>query len=60
MRRRDFIRLIEENGWEFVREGGEHTIYQKAGRIFSVPRHREISPGVVRSWRRENERTEEA
>ncbi|MGE3833006.1 MAG: type II toxin-antitoxin system HicA family toxin [Parvibaculaceae bacterium] len=33
-----------------ARHGAEHDIYRKSGemRVLSVPRHRELSPGVAR------------
>lgn len=43
MKQRDFIKLLEKNGWKFKREGANHTIYEKDGEIEKVPRHREIN-----------------
>ena len=42
-------RLLVE-GWELVRHGSDHDIYRKTGeaRVISVPRHRELTPGVSR------------
>jgi len=50
VKRVDLIRHLEAHGCEFVREGGEHTIYRhKTSRQQStVPRHREIKQGLVR------------
>jgi len=44
MKRRDLIRHLEQHGCEFLREGGNHTIYvnRHASKVSSVPRHREI------------------
>jgi len=42
MKRKDLIRLLEQNGWVFDREGGNHTIYTKGKEEESIPRHREI------------------
>jgi predicted RNA binding protein YcfA (HicA-like mRNA interferase family) len=49
MKRRRLIRHLEKNGCVFVREGGNHTIYSRAGTGLqsSVPRHREIKPNLV-------------
>jgi mRNA interferase HicA len=43
--RRELIRHLEDHGCEFVREGGNHTIYRNpaTGRIRSILRHREVS-----------------
>ena len=50
MKRRDLIRYLEKNGCEFLREGGNHTIYvnRRAQRVSTVPRHREINEFLVR------------
>ncbi len=50
MKRRDVLRHIEEPGCEFLREGGNHTVYVNRARrkASSVPRHREINDYLVR------------
>ena len=55
MKLREFLKLIEEAGWSFVRHGGDHDIYGKGTLRFSVPRHTMVPAGVVRSWHRANE-----
>ena len=45
MKTKDFIELLERNGWKFKRHGSNHDIYTKGGERESVPRHREISKG---------------
>ena len=50
MKRRDLIRHLETYGCEFLREGGNHTIYvnrvnQKSS---AIPRHREINEFLTR------------
>ena len=44
MKRLDLIRHLERHGCEFLREGGNHTIYvnRSRKRVSSVPRHREV------------------
>ena len=44
MKRRDIIRYLEKHGCEFLREGGNHTVYvnRKEMKVTTVPRHREI------------------
>lgn len=44
MKRRDLIRHIEKQGYEFLREGTNHTVYvnQKEMKVTTVPCHREI------------------
>jgi predicted RNA binding protein YcfA (HicA-like mRNA interferase family) len=49
MKRRDLIRHLQKNGCRFVREGGEHSIWENpaAKRRSAVPRHREIPEHTV-------------
>ncbi len=44
MKRHDLIRHLERHGCEFLREGGNHTIYVNRAqkKVSSVPRHSEI------------------
>jgi len=44
MNRNDFIRVLEQNGLVFFRNGTNHDIYihQKTGKKIAVPRHREM------------------
>jgi len=50
VKRRDLIEHLEANGCEFLREGGEHTVYvNRAKRTTStVPRHREVDEFLAR------------
>lgn len=48
MKQRDFIKLLEKNGWKFKREGANHIIYEKGGEIEKVPRHREINEKLAK------------
>ncbi|MCZ2112194.1 MAG: type II toxin-antitoxin system HicA family toxin [Dehalococcoidia bacterium] len=51
MKRGDVIRHIERHGCEFVREGGNHTLYWNPAirQSTSIPRHQEISNKLVRA-----------
>ena len=44
MKRLELVRHPERHGCEFLREGGNHTIYvsRPKKKVSSVPRHREI------------------
>jgi mRNA interferase HicA len=44
MKRRDLLRHMTQHGCRFVREGGEHSIWENpaTNRRTSVPRHREV------------------
>jgi len=50
MKRLDLIRHLERHGCEFLREGGNHTIYanRAAKKVSAVPRHREIMEFIAR------------
>jgi mRNA interferase HicA len=50
VKRIDLIRHLEQHGCEFLREGGEHTVYvnRVARRSSSIPRHREINEFLAR------------
>ena len=65
MKRVDLLRHLEAHGGEFLREGGNHTIYvNRAVRTSSaIPRHREINDllagryvGICKCLNREIER----
>jgi mRNA interferase HicA len=45
MKRVDLIRHLESHGAQFLREGGNHSVYvnRKSGKVSTVPRHREIN-----------------
>jgi predicted RNA binding protein YcfA (HicA-like mRNA interferase family) len=49
VKRRAVIRHLEKQGCEFLREGGNHTIYvnRSKNKVSSVPRHREINAFLV-------------
>jgi predicted RNA binding protein YcfA (HicA-like mRNA interferase family) len=43
------VKRLENEGWVLARNGAEHDIYRRERTVISVPRHRELSPGVARS-----------
>ena len=43
MKRRDLIKLLEKNGWSFLRDGGRHDIYTNGKNSEPIPRHKEIN-----------------
>lgn len=49
MKRRDLIKLLEQNGWWFKRDGGDHDIYTDGKNREAVPRHREIDEGLAKA-----------
>ena len=44
MKRKDLLKHLRKHGCQFVREGGDHSIWENAenGRQTAVSRHREI------------------
>jgi mRNA interferase HicA len=50
MKRKDLLRHLESHGCEFLREGGNHTIYvnRLVQRSSTIPRHREVNDLLVR------------
>lgn len=50
MKRRDLVRHLERNGCQLLREGGAHTVFinRAAGKVTTVPRHREINEFLAR------------
>ena len=49
MKRRDLIRYLETHGCEFLREGGNHTVYVNRAmkKTSTVSRHKEINDFLV-------------
>lgn len=48
---RQVVRVFEKFGWEESRQSGSHIIMTKPGKIvtLSVPNHREVARGTLRS-----------
>lgn len=49
MKRRELIRHLERHGCEFLREGGNHSVFvnRRKGTASTVPRHREVDDFLV-------------
>lgn len=43
MKRKDLVKLLEQNGWWIKREGHDHTIYTNGTANEPIPRHNEIN-----------------
>jgi len=39
VKRRDLIKYLKKNGFELIREGGNHSIYSDGEKIIPVKRH---------------------
>ncbi len=48
---KECIRRLKRNGWHQDRQRGSHVVMLKAGEIasLSIPLHRELAPGTLRS-----------
>ncbi|HID87345.1 MAG TPA: type II toxin-antitoxin system HicA family toxin [Anaerolineae bacterium] len=48
---REAVRAFEKAGWEIARRRGSHIVMTKPGSIYtlSIPDHRELGPGLLRS-----------
>ena len=59
---RTVVKAFGRDGWELVRQKGSHMILVKEGSwaTLSVPDHREIAPGTLRSLIRASGLTVEA
>lgn len=49
MKRKDLIKLLEQNGWTKAREGGNHTLYTKGSETEPIPRHAEINERLAKA-----------
>ena len=48
---KEVVKVFEQFDWEFVRQSGSHMIMVKDGEMasLSVPKHREVAKGTLRS-----------
>ncbi len=49
MKRKDLIKLLEQNGWILERNGARHDIYSKGNIFETIPRHREIDEKLAKA-----------
>ncbi len=49
MKRRDWIKKLEANGWYFLRAGHDHDIYTNGNEIEPVSRQKEIKESIVKA-----------
>ena len=48
-KRKDLIKLLENNGWYIKRNGAEHDIYTNGKENETIPRHREIKENLAKA-----------
>lgn len=49
MKRKDLIKLFEENGWKLLREGGSHSVYTNGKTTEAIPRHKEVNERLAKA-----------
>ena len=49
MKRKDLVKLLENNGWRILREGANHTIYTNGKKCEPVPRHSELNEMLAKA-----------
>jgi predicted RNA binding protein YcfA (HicA-like mRNA interferase family) len=52
MSAKDIIKILEKNGWEFVRQKGSHKQYKKNNVLCTIPFHDEIKSGTLSNIKR--------
>lgn len=55
MKTRDLIKLFEENGWWFVKHGGNHDIYTNGKAKEQIVRHKEINERLAKALIKKHE-----
>jgi predicted RNA binding protein YcfA (HicA-like mRNA interferase family) len=55
------VKAFQQAGWQVDRQRGSHVVLLKAGHIasLSIPQHKELAPGTLRSLLRAAEMTVE-
>ncbi len=57
IRTKDVKRILSQLGAQYKRSGkGSHEIWQLDSKVFVIPLHKEVSPGVLRDIERAIER----
>lgn len=53
---RQMVRIVEQNGYEYIRCNGDHTIYKKAGErnTITLAKKKHINPCIARRLIKEN------
>ena len=49
MKRRDLVKLLEENGWHLKRNGSNHDLYTNGESVEPIPRHSEINEMLAKA-----------
>jgi len=54
MKRRDLIKKLEQNGWRFLRRGGNHDIYTNGKRNEPISHQREVPESLAKAILKRN------
>lgn len=49
MKHRDLEKMLKQNGWYFLRAGGNHDVYTNGIDTEQLPRHKEINERLAKS-----------
>lgn len=49
LKKRDLEKRLQENGWMFLRHGGNHDVWTDGNRIEPIPRHKEINERLAKA-----------
>lgn len=49
MKRKDLVKLFEQNGWYLKRNGANHDIYTNGDKTEVIPRHSEINEMLAKA-----------
>ena len=49
MKRKDLIRMLEQNGWYLSRNGGSHDVYTNGTDSEVIQRHKEIKENLAKT-----------
>jgi len=49
MKRRDLEKLFKDNGWYFLRSGGNHDVYTNGTDTEMIPRHKEVNEKLAKA-----------
>ncbi|MDY4110360.1 MAG: type II toxin-antitoxin system HicA family toxin [Eubacterium sp.] len=49
MKHKELEKLLKNNGWYFLRSGGNHDIYTNGKEIEALPRHKEINEQLAKA-----------
>jgi len=55
MKRKDLIKKLEQNGWYFLRRGGNHDIFTNGKRKEPISHQREIPEPLAKAILKRNE-----